>query len=165
MQFTYEYTGESYTINLERQADGTLKANIGANEYKVSASAAVDNAYLLRINGERFLAHTAADAEAHYVHVNGTQFKLEKTTGQRRKRKGAAQAGDLSAEMPGQVIEVRVVVGANVQAGDVLVILEAMKMEIRITAPYAGIVEKVFVNTGTIVDRGQILVEVKPTET
>jgi biotin carboxyl carrier protein len=163
MQFTYDYNGETVTVTLERLADGKLKATIGATEYRVTASEIAAGRWLLRINGERFLAHTAADNEAHYVHLNGTQFKLEKVE-KRRKRKGASGAGDLTSEMPGQVIDVRVAEGTAVQTGDVLVVLEAMKMEIRITAPYTGTVTKLLVRTGDVVDRGQRLIEIEQTK-
>jgi biotin carboxyl carrier protein len=161
MQYTYDYNGTTYTVNLERQPDGKLKATIGGVEYLLTASQIASGGWLMRINGERFLAHTAADKEARYVHLNDTQFKLEKSEGRRRKGKGTSSSGDLTAEMPGQVIDVRVAEGDTVQAGDVLVVLEAMKMEIRITAPYNGMVVKVFVQKGAVVDRGQHIIELK----
>jgi 3-methylcrotonyl-CoA carboxylase alpha subunit len=161
MQYSYEYNGETYTVNLERQPDDKLKATIGSVEYILTASQIASGGWLMRINGERFLAHTASDKEARYVHLNGTQFKLEKSEGRRRKGKSAASSGDLTADMPGQVIDVRVAEGDTVQAGDVLVVLEAMKMEIRITAPHAGTVVRVFVQKGAVVDRGQHIIEIK----
>ena len=163
MQYVYEYNGATYTVNLERQPDGKFKVSIGDNEYLVSALQIASGSWLMHIDGERFLAHSAMDKEARYIHLNGTQFKLEKSEGRRRRGKGASGGGDLAAEMPGQVIDVRVVEGDTVQVGDVLVVLEAMKMEIRITAPHDGTIAKVFVKTGDVVDRGQYLIEVKQT--
>ena len=161
MQYSYEYNGETYTVNLERQPDGKLKATIGGIEYLLTASQIASGGWLMRINGERFLAHSTSDKEARYVHLDGIQFKLEKSEGRRRKGKGAASSGDLTAEMPGQVIDVRVAEGNTVQAGDVLVVLEAMKMEIRITAPHDGSVVRVFVQKGAVIDRGQHIIEIK----
>ena len=69
-----------------------------------------------------------------------------------------ASAGSLSAPMPGTVVQVAAVVGDVVEAGDVLVVLEAMKMEHRIVAPVAGRVDLVNVEAGQMVDEGQVLV-------
>jgi biotin carboxyl carrier protein len=55
---------------------------------------------------------------------------------------------------------VRIQQGETVLAGQVLLVLEAMKMEIRITAPYAGTVAKLMVKKGELVERGQVLAEI-----
>jgi propionyl-CoA carboxylase alpha chain len=60
--------------------------------------------------------------------------------------------------MPGTVVQVAVVADEQVEAGQVLVVLEAMKMEHRITAPIAGRVASVNVEAGEMVDGGQVLV-------
>ena len=48
--------------------------------------------------------------------------------------------------MPGNILDVKVAAGASVKAGDVLVILEAMKMENEIRTPIDGVVKEVYVN-------------------
>jgi len=63
--------------------------------------------------------------------------------------------------MPGQVRAVQVAVGQQVEAGAVLMILEAMKMEHRIKAPYAGEVIAVHYQVGQQVPVDAVLLEVK----
>jgi biotin carboxyl carrier protein len=63
--------------------------------------------------------------------------------------------------MPGLVREVLATEGAAVKRGDTLVVLEAMKMELRLTAPYAGRVRRVHCAAGQVVERGQRLVELE----
>ena len=60
--------------------------------------------------------------------------------------------------MPGKVVDVLVEPGAKVQAGDLLLLLEAMKMEHRITAPASGVITDVRVQPGEQVANGALLV-------
>ena len=71
---------------------------------------------------------------------------------------GAAGAVSVKAPMPGNILDVKVKAGASVKAGDVLVILEAMKMENEILAPQDGTVASVNVNKGDTVNSGDVLV-------
>jgi acetyl/propionyl-CoA carboxylase alpha subunit len=73
----------------------------------------------------------------------------------------AAVAGSLAAPMPGTVQRVLVEEGDEVSAGQVLVLLEAMKMELSVVAPAAGIVSAVLVAAGELVAAGQRLIEVE----
>lgn len=69
-----------------------------------------------------------------------------------------AGATSVDAPMPGNILDVKVSAGASVKAGDVLVILEAMKMENDIVAPQDGTVASINVNKGDSVEAGQTLV-------
>jgi biotin carboxyl carrier protein len=73
----------------------------------------------------------------------------------------AVDAADKTCRSPvtGMVIQVHAEAGQAVAAGQVLVVLEAMKMETRVTAPYAGTVAKVHVVAGNSVKASQELVE------
>ena len=71
---------------------------------------------------------------------------------------GAAGAVSVKAPMPGNILDVKVAAGASVKAGDVLVILEALKMENEIVAPQDGTVASVNVHKGDTVNSGDVLV-------
>ncbi len=71
---------------------------------------------------------------------------------------GAAGAVAVKAPMPGNILDVKVAAGASVKAGDVLVILEAMKMENEIVAPQDGTVASINVHKGDTVNSGDTLV-------
>ncbi len=70
-----------------------------------------------------------------------------------------AAAQSIAAPMPGNVLAVRVAEGDAVEAGQVLVVLEAMKMENNVPAPAAGVVARVLVAPGQQVQRAETLVE------
>jgi propionyl-CoA carboxylase alpha chain len=75
-----------------------------------------------------------------------------------------AAPGGLNAPMPGVIIDVRVKVGQHVEAGETLVVMEAMKMEHVIAAPSAGTVGEVFVTLTQQVDNGAVLLTIEPDE-
>ncbi|MCY3687968.1 MAG: biotin/lipoyl-binding protein, partial [Gammaproteobacteria bacterium] len=109
----------------------------------------------------------AADAAGVYtVEVGGQQFVVKVAEGEHvgeiAPAAGAAQAGaehawEIKAPLAGTVVRVMVGVGENVDAGDVLVVLEAMKMEAEVQAPAAGTVAAIRVRGGDSVQLGQIL--------
>lgn len=65
---------------------------------------------------------------------------------------------DVRAEMVANVLRVEVALGAEVQPGDTLVLLESMKMEIPVLAEVAGLVTAIRVDRGTVVQEGDVLV-------
>ncbi|NLZ47613.1 MAG: biotin/lipoyl-binding protein [Clostridiales bacterium] len=67
----------------------------------------------------------------------------------------------LKAPMPGTVLEIKVNQGARVKEGDVVIILEAMKMENEITASSSGLVKKILVTKGQMVDTNDALVVIE----
>lgn len=78
------------------------------------------------------------------------------------KRRGpVAQAGDVVAPMAGKIVSVKVKLGDSVKVGDVVCILEAMKMENEITATQTGVVQEVNVAEGTPVNEGDSLIVIK----
>ena len=75
---------------------------------------------------------------------------------------GALAEGALIAPMPGKVIKLAVAEGATVGSGDVLIVLEAMKMEHELLAPAAGTVTELRVAEGDQVDAGAPLAVIEP---
>ena len=73
----------------------------------------------------------------------------------------AGGGNSVSAPMPGVVLSVMVNAGQTVKSGDVLLILEAMKMENEVTAPAAGTVKEVVVAKGTSVNTGDLMVVIE----
>ncbi len=71
---------------------------------------------------------------------------------------GAVGSIKVEAPMPGTILDVKTSVGASVKSGDVLCILEAMKMENDIVAPADGTVASIAANKGDSVEAGQIIV-------
>lgn len=90
------------------------------------------------------------------LQVDGREYRLYDARQRRHAPTGAP--GDLHAPMAGRIIRVLVKAGDSVQAGDTLLILEAMKMEQQITAPHDGTVASLMCKAGDQVVAGQELV-------
>ena len=99
----------------------------------------------------------------HVHHVNGPDGQLDLRELPRYPgAEGALAEGALVAPMPGRVIRLAVTEGAAVEAGSVVAVLEAMKMEHELLAPAAGTVAAVHVAEGDQVDAGAALAVIDP---
>src|SRR4030095_230930 len=114
----------------------------------------------LSIDGEHLTAYISSDGAKRWVTINGQTIVLTKQSGARQRGGGHQHAaGELTAPMPGQVRAVNVSEGEAVVKGQTLMVLEAMKMEIRIQALRDGKVSRLLVKQGQTVEREQILIE------
>jgi len=77
--------------------------------------------------------------------------------------KGGSQ-GEVSCEMPGSIVRVIGSAGDTVSEGQVVVVVEAMKMENEFRAPFDGVLAEVGVSVGEVVDSGVVLFKMQPEE-
>ena len=77
------------------------------------------------------------------------------------KASGAAGSVNVSAPMPGKIIAVKKDAGAAVKKGEVILVLEAMKMENAITSDFAGTVKQILVRQGQTVATDAVLMEIE----
>ncbi len=169
MQFEYQIGDETLTLRIEKSGAGYVIV-LGERVLTVEEAQWHDGELRLVINGERRVIHVAADGPRRWAALEGQTFVLTvpqagtppspfKGQGGRRGRSADHRHEALEAQMPGVVRQVLVTVGERVERGQALLVLEAMKMEIRVAAPHAGVVERVAVSEGDPVQRGQLLVE------
>ena len=105
----------------------------------------------LEIDGRKHKAVATKVGDVWWVHVNGHTMQFEVI------EPGAASSDDeggLSAPMPGKILEVHVSEGQSVKSGDVLMVMEAMKMEHKIVASSDGKVEAIHFKEGDQVPQG-----------
>lgn len=166
---SFVYDGRTVTVDLTPLPDGRIRASIEDREYIFAPQTLPDGGVVLSLNGERHTAYTAVQGTDQQVAVDGMVYSLSApeargSEGRTGRRRGSPGSGDLTAQMPGQVREVLVEEAASVQRGQTILLLEAMKMEIRVTAPSAGVVKRLLVKAGDVVERGQLLAEIAGAE-
>jgi 3-methylcrotonyl-CoA carboxylase alpha subunit len=143
-------TSESFTIDV----DGDGRVRIGDATYDVRAEP--DGSLL--VDGPEHTTAWAASADGvRWVFVDGRVYEL--TEQQRGRARRGGHAGALSAPMPATVRRVLVAPGNQVKAGDTLLVLEAMKMELPVRAAASGQVRAVNCREGELVQPGVDLVE------
>jgi biotin carboxyl carrier protein len=121
----------------------------------------------LLVNGKSYEAYVYEDEQGQQVLLHGRMFPvLVEDEREKRLRAAAgsriAERGDfhLRAPMPGLVIALPVGEGQEVQKGDVLVVLESMKMQNELRSPRAGVISRLRVKPGDSVDQHQTLLTV-----
>jgi biotin carboxyl carrier protein len=140
-------------------ADGRIRVGESGDVFAVTAVA--PGQYVVTSAGQTWRVAVAGPPEARWVSAEGAGACVEvQLEGQARAPRQRAVHGALGAPMPGTVIDVAVGVGQQVRAGDLLLTLEAMKMELPIRAPRDGIVSAVRCAPGELVQPGPPLVEI-----
>ena len=116
------------------------------------------------IDGELVNGTVASKNGTLWAHVNGRTFTIESAGRTRRGGKaaaGSANPGEIAAPMPGKIIKVMVAPGTAVEAGQVVIVMEAMKMEYTLKAAGAGTVSTISCEAGEQVPLGKILAKLE----
>jgi propionyl-CoA carboxylase alpha chain len=144
-------------VGYRLRRDGDWDVAVGGDERAVRVRGTGDDWIDLDVGGLRRRLHVVQAADA--VHVDSALGADTLRPRPRLPRPVASEApGSLRAPMPGRVSAVHVEPGAAVTAGDVLLVLEAMKMEHAITAPFAATVQSLLVEEGRQVSADDVLV-------
>ncbi len=106
-------------------------------------------------------AQVTANEEEVHVYLGDKLYRLKQVTGNSTGPSKVDSAAHLMAPMPGRVVSVLVTLGETVEAGQPLMILEAMKMEHTIRAPHAGIVDGLPFASGDFCEEGVELVRLR----
>ncbi len=166
MKYTANVNGKDFEVELlsEKQVavDGKLyEVDLGLVEGQ--------RIYSLLVNGQSFDALILSENGTLNVLIQGVLYTVE-ALDEREKRlrdasgRSAMVSGEfqLTAPMPGLVVKVPVSVGDVVEAGDVLVILESMKMQNELKSPRLGRVAEVNVSAGVNVEKRDVMVVLAP---
>jgi biotin carboxyl carrier protein len=121
-----------------------------------------NGAYRVTDGNRSWIAFAAGPADARWVFIDGRIYVIDTTRrGGTRPKKRSDDPGALAAPMPATVVTVNVTPGQRVAKGDVLVMLEAMKMELPVKAPRDATVKTIACRQGELVQPGIPLLELE----
>jgi biotin carboxyl carrier protein len=119
-------------------------------------------AYRVTDGSRSWIAYATGPADARWVFIDGRVYVVDATPrGASRPKKRSDDPGALAAPMPATVVTVNVQPGQRVAKGDVLVMLEAMKMELPVKAPRDATVKTIACRQGELVQPGVPLLELE----
>ncbi len=152
------------TVTIERTGPCTYAAMAPSrHEYALRLIARSDSAFDVEVAGRALrltVRESAGDIALFYA---GRQVRLRASrTEDALQATALADTGSLVTPLPGTVVAVHVSPGERVARGAPLLTIEAMKMEHTLTAPYAGVVERLPFGLSERVAAGEILVELSP---
>ncbi|MEM8609830.1 MAG: acetyl-CoA carboxylase biotin carboxylase subunit [Myxococcota bacterium] len=155
----FDIDDRAYRVEYRHQGDGVFEATSGEITVQVRVVSWDAPTLTVEVDGHRVRARVTGNESEIYVHNADLDVALKPTDRFPDKSLTVPEGGCI-APMPGKIIELRVAEGDTVEAGQVLLIMEAMKMEHSVTAPQDGTVEQVSVAAGDQVDADALLVVV-----
>ncbi len=157
-----------YKIDVKELGDNKYEVTIDDTPYIVDAQLTEYSVYSLIINGKSYEIDLESKDGVYHVYSEGDLFKIEIMEELKKRmmeKRGAAGglegAYTVKSEMPGKVIDVKVKVDDEVKEGDVLLILESMKMQNEIKSPKDGKVTEVFIEAGDTIEADAKLVTIE----
>jgi acetyl/propionyl-CoA carboxylase alpha subunit len=165
----FQLGDESHTVLVD-EVDGRLSVQVDDDApVLVDATASgIPGLVSMIVDDRPSRAYVSRQGGGYRVVVDGRAFDVVPAGAGRRQRGAVGGASDppgkVTAPLAGVVVDVRVEAGAAFEAGESLVVIEAMKMQNEVQAPHAGKITAVHCAKGGRVEKGELLVEYEVTE-
>ena len=166
MKYVITVEGETFEVEVDRGG----RVWVNRHLYNVDFQG-VDGLpqYSLLVNHRSYEAHVEqADEEGYQMVVGGQTYRarLQQTRDRPKdvKRSRLPATGEIRAPLPGLLVAVPVVVGQRVAQGEVVAVLESMKMNLDLGAPWDGMVQALHGTPGEEVGQGEVLAVIGPDE-
>jgi len=138
------------------QGKGTIGVRKNENKSEVPSSCDSGNEFTVTVNGKKYAVALDGDKAT----VNGKPYDFNVKAGIEAQAAASGDGTPVKAALPGNVLKVLVSAGDSIAEGDVIAVVEAMKMETEIKSPASGTVNSVEIEVGDKVQTGQVLVTI-----
>ena len=161
---------KTYRVELVRTGEGqtgkkwTCKLN--DREIPIDAALIQEGVLSILLNGKSYAVKQELIGTETNVVIGHERFNAsvrDPRSFRSRQRAGASEQGvkKITAPMPGKVVRILSAVGDQVEAGQSVIVIEAMKMQNELKAPKSGVIKKIAVSEGAAVEAGQSLAEIE----
>jgi biotin carboxyl carrier protein len=156
---------EIYKIEIDFK-DGKYSVKLGDRQYQVDSQPISESCLSLLVDGKAYTVFIAEDEGKKYISLQDEQFCIEEAKAESEARSLAESdtlkgVPTISSPMPGKVVKILVGEGDEVEKGQGLVIVEAMKMENEIRSASACVVKKINFKEGDLVDAAVPIIELE----
>lgn len=162
----FSIDGVTHTVSVDDSSGRLLVRIDDRDPIEVDATTdGVPGLFSLVRDGRPSRAYVARDGKYLRVIVDGRSFVLSPSSGSRERGAAGGLAdppGKITSPLAGVVVEVRVKVGDRIEPRQVVVVVEAMKMQNEVQAPLGGTVTAVKAQQGGRAEKGEVLVEYTP---
>jgi biotin carboxyl carrier protein len=163
MNLSFWLNNREFRLAVKEKQKNTIQVALDGHIYEVNVEFLNSDEILLIVDGKIYNAIVCSSNSAFRVCVNGLSFDIEKKSvsqilgGKQSQR----QKKDVKTSMPGKIVKVLLAEGDNVEEGQAVLILEAMKMQNEIKSPQKGRVSKIGPEAGSSVETGALLFSVE----
>jgi len=161
MRYSFQLGSRSHNVHLVEHASGPQFV-VDGETFAPKVEPLGKGAYRVTLDGKTYEFTVRNGQVLEGRHPLDLEVRRARPVLERSAAHGRKKDGKVKPPMPGKVVEVKVKEGQAVAEGDVLLVLEAMKMQNDLKSPLAGTVKRVHVQDGTNVEASTVLVEIEP---
>ena len=167
MKLQADIGGDQHTVEIKRD-DRLLFAKVDDREYELDLSEPEPGVFLFKHDGRVYEASVIKGETEAPMQVRIGSKEYEVRINDPKRLRSASATGDhsdgvaeIKTAMPGKVVRVLLAAGAQVNKGDAILVVEAMKMQNELKAPKAGVVKEIRAAEGSTVGAGEVLATIE----
>jgi 3-methylcrotonyl-CoA carboxylase alpha subunit len=164
MFINYQHDGLVYNVTVERRNENYF-VTYDNTEYKVTAEELQPGHLQILLGGRMIKSIVTQGEKEKFIFIDGDVFKVipVELTGRKKLAEHESRQHDLDSPISGKIVSIKVKKGEKVKRGEVLIVIEAMKMEYLIRAPYDGVIAKVHFKEKDQIEIGQTTLDMAQT--
>ena len=159
MNVSFWLDDKEFRLNLTQTKTNDILVSLGKTKYRVSVEFLSTDEILLNIDGKIHDVVVNTNATSYTIYVNGRCFQIEKRSVLQflGPKIGKERKVNVKTSMPGRIVKILKSEGDEVEEGQAVLILEAMKMQNEIKSPQRGHISKICPKAGDSVETGALL--------